>query len=132
MRIIIFLYCIGYQNYTSVHTNNVILWELPSVLPSCVHANNVILWELPSVLPSCVHANNVILWELPSVIPSCVHTNNVILWELPSVIPSCFLKFQLPSLSKRVSRNIIFTCFSRSGVNQMWILKEPKRLAGDF
>jgi len=28
------LYCIAYQNYTSVHTNNVISQEMPSVLPS--------------------------------------------------------------------------------------------------
>jgi hypothetical protein len=24
------------------------------------------------------------------------------------------------------------TCFSRSGINQIWILKKLKRLAGDF
>jgi hypothetical protein len=33
-----FPYCTGYQNYTSVHTNNVISRELPSVLTGLDHS----------------------------------------------------------------------------------------------
>ena len=47
------------------------------------------------------------------------HTNNIVSRELPSVI-LLFLQ-----LSKHVSRNITYL-YSRSGVNQMWILKNSK------
>ena len=81
----------------------------------------VLPWKMRIVtFPCCIGCQNY----------RCAHTNNVISQELPAKYSTKPLSKILTSILTSVKMGLPKyhdTCFSRSGVNQMWILKKPSK-----